>query len=313
MHPRSKFIITIASVMGLLWMTATVEALVKKPPSKSSATTKVGKKIAPAKKKVTKKDRRKKVPYILAPKTPEIVAPETPHTHHFSPEFSDDLARNDLNQAYRDLQLEEASDKVGYMINQVLLAQGRGMGHSKAPSTFDRATAYHNLYLFLARQGRPAPKFVKESAKYYQKMTKKPGYADKANVLLAALYATAGDPVKSEKYFAKVDVAALIHGGEDYNGLEYLATYYAAIKQPDKVIMYLNQAYKLSPGSLLQWLHVGDDFWAIEGDAGFQKQVEDWTIAHHQRITQLQRDKSTHGARKKASLTTKTNKKKKKR
>lgn len=317
---RSKFFSIIVIAMAVIFATVSAEALVKKPQPKpktsKSATTKTAKskakKATPAatsKTSAKKSKKGRKTPYILAP-TPEVTAPELPHPHRFSPELSDHLARGNLAQVYHDLQLETASDKVGYMINQVLMAQGKGMGHGRGVTSFDRAVAWHNLYLFLARQGRPAPKFVKEAAKYYQKAARKPQYADKANILLAALYATAGDTAKSEKYFGKVDVAALTHGGEDYNGLEYLATYYAAVKQPHQAIAYLDQAYKLSPGSLLQWLHVGDDFWAIEDDAGFEKQVEDWTIAHHQRITQLQRDKSTHGARKKAALTTKTKKKK---
>lgn len=292
------------------------EALVKKPPAKSSKSAKQSKTVKAkqtktAKKIIAKKGKEKKgkkTPYILTP-APEIVAPEAPHSHHFSPELSDILVRGDLHQAYHQLQLEEASDKVGYMINQVGMAMGKNGDHGHRLSSFDRATAWHNLYLFLARQGRPAPKFVKEAAKYYQKAARKSDMADKSNVLLAALYATAADAAKAEKYFNKVDIAALTHGDEDYNGLEYLATYYAATKQPDKAITYLGQAYKLNPGSLLQWLHVGDDFWAIEEDPVFQKQVDEWSLQHRQRLSQLQRDKSTHGARKKAALTPKKSKK----
>lgn len=297
MHPRNRLSALLVILLAALVLVTPADALVKK--------TSPGKKATVVKKKTSQKTRRKKVPYIIAPKTPEIVTPETPHSHHFSPELSDALVRGDLNQAYHDLQLEEASDKVGYLINQVLMAQ------DKKP--FDRGAAYHNLYLFLARQGRPAPKFVKEAAKYYQKVAKKTGYTNKSNILLAALYATAGDTTKSEKYFGKVDVSALIHNGEDYNGLEYLATYYAATKNTPRTLTYLDQAYQLNPGSLLQWLHVGDDFWAIEDDELFKTQVAAWKARHHQVLSQLQRDKSTHDARKKAALTIKSKKKKKSR
>lgn len=302
--PRSKPFTFVAFILALTLAAPMSEALVKKTPAKTSKSA-TQNKTAKSKIKKTKPTKGKKTPYILTP-APEIVAPEAAHTHRFSPEFNDALARGDLRQAYRDLQLEPASDKVGYMINQVGMADGHKF------SSFDRATAWHNMYLFLARQGRPAPKFVKEAAKYYQKAARKSDMAHKSNILLAALYATAGDTPKADKYFSKVDVSALTHNGEDYNGLEYLATYYAATKQPDKAIVYLDQAYKLNPGSLLQWLHVGDDFWAIEEDAIFQTQVNKWTIQHHDRLSQLQRDKSTHGARKKAALTKKTTKKSRK-
>lgn len=299
---HSKPFTFVALIFALTLAAPSAEALVKKTPAKTSKSA-TQKKTAKAK---TKKS-AKKAPYILTP-APEIVAPEAAHTHRFSPEFNEALARGDLRQAYRDLQLEPASDKVGYMINQVGMAMGNASDHGHKLSSFDRATAWHNLYLFLARQGRPAPKFVKEAAKYYQKSARKAETADKANILLAALYATAGDDAKSKKYFGKVDFNTLTHNGEDYNGLEYLATYYAATKQSDKAIIYLDQAYKLNPGSLLQWLHVGDDFWSIEEDTTFQDQVAQWTTQHHNRLSQLQRDKTTHDARKKAALTKKSKK-----
>lgn len=296
----SKFLSALLLTVAVVIAAPSTDALVKK-----STQAKAGKTV----KKIAKSKNRKKVPFILAPKTPEILSPETPHQHHISPEFSDTLARGDLNQAYRTLQLEEASDKVGYMINQVLMAQGKGAAHGAKVSAFDRGTAWHNLYLFLQRQGRPAPKFVKEAAKYYRKAERSAGNADKVNILLAALYASEKDTSKSEKYFNRVNIAALTHNGDDYNGLEYLALYYAANKQTDKTIVTLNQAYKLNPGPLLQWLHVGDDFQAIADDPVYQEQLAQWTEQHHQRLSQLQRDKSTHGARKKAALTKKSKKK----
>lgn len=307
---RNKLSIVFTIIAALIITAPASDALVKKPSARTSksATQSKTTKSKAKKSAVTKKTSKgKKTPYILTP-APEIIAPEAAHSHRFSPEFNDALARGELRQAYRDLQLEPASDKVGYMINQVGMAMGKNGDHGHTLSSFDRATAWHNLYLFLARQGRTAPKFVKEAAKYYQKAVRKSDMADKANVLLAALYATAGDAPKSEKYFGKVNVSTLTGNGEDYNGLEYLATYYAAQKQPDKAITYLDQAYQLNPGSLLQWLHVGDDFWAIEDDAVFQDQVKKWTTQHHDRLAQLQRDKSTHDARKKAALTKKSKK-----
>jgi tetratricopeptide (TPR) repeat protein len=304
---RSKLSIIFTIIAALLLATPASHALVKKPSAKAGKSASQSK-SAKSKSKTKKTAKGKKAPYILTP-APEIVAPEAAHTHQFSPEFNDALARGELRQAYRDLQLEPASDKVGYMINQVGMAMGNSGSHGYKLSSFDRAVAWHNLYLFLARQGRPAPKFVKEAAKYYQKAARKAETADKADVLLAALYATAGDVSKSVKYFGKVDVSDLTRNGEDYNGLEYLATYYAATKQPDKAITYLDQAYKLNPGSLLQWLHVGDDFGAIEDDAVFQDQVKKWTTLHHDRLVQLQRDKQSHDVRKKAALTKKSKKK----
>lgn len=312
MRPSRLLIIMMIAILGIAMNTSPVEALVKKPPAKV-AVSKSAKKVADKKKK-DKKDKKsskkgskklktsKKVPFILSPKTPEVLTSEAPHLHHFSPEFVETLARGELHQAYHHLQLEEVSDKVGYMINQVLTAQGKGASHGTSVSPFDRATAWHNLYLFLARQGRPAPKFVKEASKYYQKAAHKSQYADETNVLLAALYATAGDTAKSEKFFNKVDLNALTHANEDYNGLEYLATYYAATKQTQKAITYLDLAYKLNPGPLLLWLHVGDDFWSIEEDPSYQEQVATWRTRHTEMLAQLQRDKSTHGARKKAAL-----------
>lgn len=316
----SSLLILMAAVLGMVMSAPRADALVKKPPAKVAASKSVkknsdkkSKKDKKQQKKSTKKLKTgKKVPFILAPKTTEVLTPEAPHPHRFSPEFIDALARGELHQAYHHLQLEEASDKVGYMINQVLTAQGKGASHGAGVSPFDRATAWHNLYLFLARQGRPAPKFVKEAVKYYQKTARKPQYANKAGILLAALYATTGDAAKSEKYFSKVDLNALTHAEEDYNGLEYLATYYAATKQTQQALAALDLAYKLNPVSLLQWLHVGDDFWTIEDDPAFQDQVGVWQTRHKEMLAQLQRDKSSHGTRKKAALAPKKSKKKSK-
>lgn len=304
----SRLLILMAAVLGMVVSAPQADALVKKPPVKVAANKKTAAKLS--KKKLKKPKTGKKIPFILAPKTTEVLTPETPHPHRFSPEFIDALARGELHQAYHHLQLEEASDKVGYMINQVLTAQGKGASHGAAVSPFDRATAWHNLYLFLARQGRPAPKFVKEAVKYYQKAARKPQYADKTDILLAALYATTGDAAKSDKYFKRVDVNALTHAEKDYNGLEYLAAYYAATKQTQQALAALDLAYKLNPVSLLQWLHVGDDFWAIEDDPAFQDQVGAWQTRHKEMLAQLQRDKSSHGARKKAALAPKKSKKK---
>lgn len=313
----SRLLILMAAVLGIGMSAPQADALVKKPPAKVAASKSVkknpekkSKKDKKQQKKGTKKLKTgKKVPFILAPKTAEVLTPEAPHPHRFSPEFIDALARGELLQAYHNLQLEEASDKVGYMINQVLMAQGKGASHGAGVSPFDRATAWHNLYLFLARQGRPAPRFVSEAAKYYQKAARKPQYSHKAGILLAALYATAGDAAKSDKYFKKVDLNALTHAEEDYNGLEYLAAYYAATKQTQKALAALDLAYKLNPVSLLQWLHVGDDFWAIEEDPAFQDQVGAWQTRHKEMLAQLQRDKSSHGARKKAALESRHKKK----
>lgn len=302
MHPRSNWQMAIALALGIIFLPPSADALVKKPSNKTTAAAKSAKKPTASAKKTTQRDRRKKTPYILAPKTGDIVMPEKVHAHRFGPELSDDLVRGDLTQAYHDLQLAEASDKAGYLINQVLMAQGKA-------TYFDRATAYHNLYLFLARQGRPGPKLLKEAAKYYRKAARKAGYTDKATVLLAALWATAGDAVQSESYFNKVDVTALTRGGDDYNGLEYLATYYAAGRNTAKALTYLDSAYKLNPGSLLLWLHVGDDFWAIEDDELFKTQLAQWTDLHKKRLAQLQHDKSTHDVRKKTALTPKKSKK----
>lgn len=310
MRPSKLFSI-VAVFLAVTVATSASNALVKKPPAKKAgkvaAQTKITGKTTPDQKSRHGKDKRgkrgkKRAPYILAPKTADIITPSAPHPHHFSPEFSDALARGDLTRAYHDLQLEEASDKVGYMINQVMMARGKTISHREKPSVFDRATAYHNLYLFLARQGRPAPKFLKEAIRYYQKAGHKPEYADRAAVLTAAIDATAGDRDKSQKYFSKVNIEVLTQGGKDYNGLEYLATYYAATHQTTLAIATLEQAYKLNPGPLLLWLHVGDDFWAIEDDAAFKDQRAKWVARHHQQLAQLQRDKMGHDARKKAAL-----------
>ncbi len=318
----SKFLILVAAILGVAVGVPKAEALVKKTPVKAKTTAvksakkttvpKIARKKS-EKKPVEKPMKRsgKKPPFILAPKTAEVLTPESPHPHRLSPEFVEALALGELHQAYHHLQLEEASDKVGYMINQVLVAQGKGSSHGASISPFDRATAWHNLYLFLARQGRPAPKFVKEAARYYLKAAHKVLYHEKSNVLLAALYATAGNAAKSEKFFSKVDIMALTHAEEDYNGLEYLATYYAATQQVQKALRYLDLAYKLNPGSLLQWLHVGDDFWAIEEDPSYQGQLALWQTRHKQRLAQLQHDKSTHDVRKKAALNKKSKKKSK--
>lgn len=308
----SKGICCSIIVAAALALSPSAGALVQQPTAKSNKTVQKSvkttqKSTKTAVKPIKKKKTARKTPYILTPKAVDLTTLMAPHPHRFSPEFNEALARGDLNQTYRHLQLEEASDKTGYMINQVLLAMGKGGSHGQSVSAFDRGTAFHNLYLYVARQGRPAPKFLKEAAKYYRQAARKAGpaatsktvLADKAHILLAALYASNGDTAKSQDYFQKVDIARMTHDGDDYSGLEYLALYYAATKQVDPALITLDRAYRLNPGALLLWLHVGDDFWMIEEEPAFQKRLALWQDQHQKKLAQLQRDKATHDARKK--------------
>jgi tetratricopeptide (TPR) repeat protein len=298
--------------LGLLLTPPVAHALVKKPsPAKKSATVKknTSSKTIPSKKVRDTRTGRKKIPYILAPKTEALVTPDAPHPHRFTPEFIQVLAEGNLEQAYRQLQLEEASDKVGYMINQVLSAMGKGASRDRKITPLERGMAYHNIYLFLQRQGRTVPRYAKEAERYYKKIPGKSGRKDAATLLLAALYAESGDMARSDTAFRRVHIDSFTQGGENVSGIEYLALYYASTKQVQKALSYLDQIYKTSPGILLQWLHVGDDFWMIEEDPAFQEQLVIWKAEHGKRIAQMQRDKATHDARKKAALAPKKPKK----
>ncbi|PIR20874.1 MAG: hypothetical protein COV45_04790 [Deltaproteobacteria bacterium CG11_big_fil_rev_8_21_14_0_20_47_16] len=289
----SKFLIITISLFGLLASPAVLHAATAK-----SSTTKHAKKS-------TKTTRRKKLPYVLAPKSDKQALPEEPHSHNFSPEFIQILVDGDLEQASRSLQMEEASDKVGYMINEVMRAQGKSMSHDHKIALLERAMANHNIYLFLQHQGRTVPRYAKEAEKYYKKTLRKSIYKNRANTLLAALYAAEGKESQAENTFNKVDVLTLIQDGNSYSGLEYVSLYYASQKNVSMALKYLYLAYTANPGLVLQWIHIGDDFWMIEDDPNFQKVVADWKIEHRKQLAQLKHDTETHAARKKAALTKK--------
>jgi hypothetical protein len=62
----------------------------------------------------------------------------------------------------------------------------------------------------------------------------------------------------------------------DYESMEYLATYYAAVDDVQNALMALEAAYDLSPHRMLAWIKVSDDFHNIETDPGFIAMIKSW-------------------------------------
>lgn len=293
----NKFLIAVCMV-AFITAPVCVHALVQKTPGHTTKTTRKTNKVK-TKTKVKPSKRKTKIPYVLAPKSSALLDTDTPHSHTISPELVNAMATGNLEQAYRQLQLEEASDKVGYLINQVQLAQGKSSTHDQWATDFDRATAFHNLLLFLQSQSKTNSHYVKDAAKYYERTSRQQGYKDKANILLAALYASADDLKKSDSYFKKVNTAEL----NSYVGLEYLATYYAATHNLDATVATLDQAFAFKPALLLKWIHVGDDFWAFQNNGTFKAHVDNWRAQYKAQVA-----KATAATTEKIKTHTKTKK-----
>ncbi|MFH1829556.1 MAG: hypothetical protein ABH871_02100 [Pseudomonadota bacterium] len=190
------------------------------------------------------------------------------------------LKAGKLKEAILTMREETANPKINYLMrcaNEIVFFEmqkkpSQSMAHEIYQNV---AIAYHNLFLFLKSRDIVQEEFFKQAEHFYNKAKKSGTYLHKADcdVLSAALIASGGDVKKAKKKFSKID-DLMLRG--DYNSMEYLATYYAAVGDVDNALKTLEAAYSLSPQSMLAWINVGDDFHSIETDSRFIAMIDSW-------------------------------------
>lgn len=203
-------------------------------------------------------------PTITAkPKSPTIPGP-----------VIDALAKGELNDALTAMRNSPRSPKILYLIREVSrIVHFRARDHkpkrSEAHNIYQNvAIAYHNLYLFLNRRGINQEGYHTEARRYYHKARRAGTIMHKAecDVLEAALEASAGNKKRAAKKFSRIDPEMLRW---DFESMEYLAAYHAAMEDVPAAVSALKTAYEINPKRTLAWLAVGDDFTQIENDSLF--------------------------------------------
>lgn len=185
------------------------------------------------------------------------------------------LSRGDLSGAILSLREEKMTPKILYLVREVTRLNNfeaqKKPDKSKAHKIYQNAAIdYHNLYLFLKEYGIEQEDFLKNAHRYYRKAGGYGSSLHKADCKLlgAALYASSGDLKKARKQFDKIDLD-MMRG--DFESMEYLAAYYAAMGDVTSALEALKDAYRLNPDAWLTWLAVGDDFNAIKDNPEFEK------------------------------------------
>lgn len=257
-------------------------------------TKKVAKKTV-KKKKARKK--RKRLKYVSPPQD-ELKVEEMPLVLPIPEEITNLIAQGNLEAAIRELRIEPPSSK---SLNLLQDAQKIVIFNKKKDvPKFDKhrfyqniGVAYHNLYMFLKRHDRTNDDFYKKAKKLYAKSGRSSLKSEKAEskLLRATLEANAGKTEKAQKIFSKIDLSRL---GENAEGYEYTAAYYAAIGDVEKAIEALDMAYKLNPEQIALWVAISDDFFGIENRPEFQKLISNWkeTPARSNQKLQLNLPKS---------------------
>jgi tetratricopeptide (TPR) repeat protein len=152
--------------------------------------------------------------------------------------------------------------------------------NSKKPSGVDAkkkylntAIGFHNLYLYLKKQNIESAYLFKNAVKNYGRAcgvgTKI--HRDGCNLLRAALFAASGNERKAEKLFKRIDEKLL---AGKFEALEYLAAYYAAMGNVDRVVEAVQKAYAVNPDRMVTWLMISDDFYRVQNDPSFRLFVE---------------------------------------
>lgn len=233
----------------------------------------------PAVKKTVAKKRHKKRKYVAPPKD-SLKVESIPLVSRIPDEAIQALAKNDLEETIRVLRPESPSSKLLYLLSaaQDIVKHEK---EKKAPR-LDRhqfyqnlGIAYHNLFLFLKRHRITNETFYKEAVKFYKKSGRSLAISEKyeADILKAAIMASSGETAKAQALFARVDTSII---ADDYTGMEYLATYYAAIGDIDNTVESLKEAHKLSPERISLWIVIGDDFQTIEDEPKFKSLTASW-------------------------------------
>jgi tetratricopeptide (TPR) repeat protein len=193
----------------------------------------------------------------------------------------DALAQGNLDDALMAMRRGPANRKLLYLIREVTRIvhfhrRDKRPRRSEAHNIYQNvAIAYHNLYLFLKRRGIDQEEYGKLARRYYHKARRAGTIMHKAEceVLEAALEASAGNKKKAAKEFSRIDPEMLRW---DFESMEYLAAYHAAMEDVPAAVSALKEAYRLNPKRTKAWLAVGDDFSQIQSDPLFTSLIQSW-------------------------------------
>lgn len=233
----------------------------------------------PAVKKPVAKKRHKKRRYVAAPKE-SLKVESIPLVSRIPVEAVDALAKSDLEETIRVLRPEPPSSRLLHIMSSAQNIAKYEKG-GKAPR-IDRlqfyqnlGISYHNLFLFLQRHQIINETFYKSALKFYKKAERSPAISVKYDIALlkAAIIASHGNTEKARELFNKVDVSII---EDDYNSMEYLATYYAAMGDIDNAVEVLDKAHALNPERMSIWVAIGDDFQTIENDSRYKSLITGW-------------------------------------
>lgn len=199
----------------------------------------------------------------------------------------DALASGDLNGALIAMREEKNTPKLLYLMREAARVAALDMGPKPRKALAHKvyqnvAIGYHNLYLFLKSRGIDQKDYLREARRYYHKARGAATvlHKEECDLLEAALLAASGGVKKAQKIFSKVD-ETMMRG--DFESMEYIAAYYAAMGDARSAIGALEGAYRLSPGATLTWLAVGDDFDGIRDDPRFQALMVSWRAKEAER------------------------------
>jgi tetratricopeptide (TPR) repeat protein len=190
------------------------------------------------------------------------------------------LTKGDIGEATRIFRTESPSSRSLYLLAEMK----RILNHEKdkKPPKFERheyyqnlGIAYHNLFLFLKRNGTNNEEFYKKALKFYKKAGKSKAFSERyeAKLLTAALKAANGETDEADKLFGELDTSIIT---DTYRGYSYLATFYSAIGNQEMAIEALEKAYAMNPGKVKLWVAICDDFASIRHEPGFIKMTDGW-------------------------------------
>jgi len=259
----------------------------------SSPTQAVGKQPVKsvAKKKLPKKYKVRK---YVSPPINELRVDDIPLALPIPPEVTEALAAGDIEGAIRILRIEPPSLRALNLLREAqrieTFKKHKKISKIDAHKSYQNlGVAYHNLYLYLKRNGRDNPDFVKSALKYYKKAGKSLSISEQteSKVLEAALLAASGKNPEAEKIFSKLDINLL---DDKDSRLAYVAGYYAAIGNNAAAIEKLRAAYDLGGEHIGLWVRISDDFYMLENDESFHAMLDDW--AKRDKLAKLEREKS---------------------
>ena len=245
-------------------------------------------------KKTIKASKKYKVRKYVTPPIDELRVDDIPTALPIPQEVATLLSKNDIEGAIRILRIEPPSLRTLNLLREAqrIEAYKKDKKVTKIePHKFyqNLGIAYHNLYLYLKRNGLENPELVKSAIKFYKKAGKSLAISEQteSKLLEASILAVSGNSNESDKIFSGLDITTI---EEKDTGRAYLAGYYAATGDAAKVIEELNAAYDIGGEHISMWVRISDDFFMLENDDNFHAMLNDWTKRDKQ--AKLEREKA---------------------